>query len=690
MEKMLTLGVILSASDMFSSTFGKATNAVEKYDGKIQKLGKSMVKLGTLALGTGLAIGAALEKPYQQFSDLKAAQGELKSLDIGDLGIRAITKAGVDFSNTFSGTTAPQFVRAAYDIKSGISSLSDKGVAEYTRLAALTGKATKSTTEQMTSFFATGYGIYMEQFDELQRQTVAGWDKLSQEEKDIEFGKAFSTGIGASVKMFKTDGQKMQNAIEALGSAATTSNVPLSEQLVILGTMQKTFKSGEEAATAYKGFLRGAPAAQEKLNMKFVDQNNQLLSAPEILEKLRKKYGQVLDDMEKKEIKEAFGTDEGMKFITAFYGEVDTLRESITAMDAELQQGTDSVTRMAKAMNDGKEMELLSQQWSNLTTVIGAGFAPVVNKVGTIIGKITVKLAAWMEEHETATTFITTTIAVIGGLATVLGMVGIGVGTFTIALPFLTKNLKILGGAFKFVGRAILWVGRAFLLNPIGLAITAIALGAYLIYKNWDKLKSYFTKLWSKVGKSFKIGMAIILAPITAIAASAYIIYKNWDKIKVFFGDLWANVTKKFAAVGDVMASILVKPINYIKEKWQKIIDWFAVKFAWLGEMFDSIGGAIDKTAGWLGLGNDDTPEVVTVGGGFNEIKSKPTYNPPHEKSAYTPKKPSGGGGKRSGGGTNIENMNVTVNNPAKNVDVEKAITKAIKMCNSRSLSDEV
>ena len=41
-----------------------------------------------------------------------------------------------------------------------LSSLSDEGVAEFTALAALTAKATKSTASEMTSLFATGYGIY--------------------------------------------------------------------------------------------------------------------------------------------------------------------------------------------------------------------------------------------------------------------------------------------------------------------------------------------------------------------------------------------------------------------------------------------------------------------------------------------------------------------------------------------------
>lgn len=654
MEKMLALGIILSAKDMLSPTMGKAIQKVDQYEAKTKKLGSSITKLGTVSLGAGLAIGAALREPYEAFNDLKAAQGEIASLDIGDMGIKEITKEARAFSNQFSGTTAPEFVRASYDIKSGISSLSDVGVAKFTRLAALTGKATKSTTDQMTSFFATGYGIYMKQFDEMQRRTVAGWDALSQEEKDIRFGETFAAGVGAAVKMFKTDGTKMQNSIEALGATATTSNVPLAEQLAILGSMQKTFASGQEAATAYKGFLLGAAKAQEKLNMKFVDANNQLLSAPEILDKLRAKYGNVLDDMEKMEIKEAFGTDEGMKFINGFYNETDKLKESIDGMESSLQGGTAEVERMAKAMNAGKEMELLQQRIGNLTTVIGGGFAPAVNFVGDVIGKVTIKMAAWMEKHPELTKWVTGGIALFGAAAVVLGTVGIAVGAVTMALPFMTKNLVLVGGALKFVAATSLTLAKVLLLNPIGATVAGIAAGAYLIYSNWDKLKAWFSGLWDNIN------------------------------------DMFRNSAKFIGAA-------ILSPIDTVKSGWESLLNWFSAKFEWLSNTFNTVTGWIGKTMEWVGLGDgSQEPAAIAVQPNGNQVtvgkvptapKPKLNYTPLTEKSAYTPK--ASGTGK-SKGDTVIGNVNVTVNNPAKNVDVEKAVQQALRKCNGRSLSDDV
>ena len=403
-------------------------NAIIKGKIQIEKNNLFSQKDSLLAtFGTGMAISGIINLR----SEVLQAQGELQSLKIGDIGIEKITKEAKKFSNTFAGTTTPQFIKAAYDIKSGISSLSDGAVAQFTRLAAITAGATKSTTSQMTSFFATGFGIYSKQFYKFGETTIKGWNKLSQEEKDIKFGEYFSAGIGTAVQMFKTDGTKMQNAIETLGAAATTSNVPLSEQLAILGQMQKSFASGSEAATAYKGFLTGAVQAQEKLGLEFLDSNNQLKSAPLILEELRSKYGETLDDMEKAEIKKAFGTEEGMKFITAFYGEIDELKANITSLDGSMKKGTKTVNDMMKATQKGKGFQLLGQQMANLGATVGKILYPAISTLGDIVGALAVGLDSLINTFPL--------------LSSVIGYAVVGTFTF-IAV---TKTAKLVSFAYK-------------------------------------------------------------------------------------------------------------------------------------------------------------------------------------------------------------------------------------------------
>ncbi|MFR7744048.1 MAG: hypothetical protein ACLU3I_12725 [Acutalibacteraceae bacterium] len=94
--------------------------------------------------------------PVEATFETRRALGELASLGVQDL--EAVENAARSFSDQWAGTSKADFISAAYDIKSGIASLSDEGVAEFTSLAALTAKATKSTAGEMTSLFATGYG----------------------------------------------------------------------------------------------------------------------------------------------------------------------------------------------------------------------------------------------------------------------------------------------------------------------------------------------------------------------------------------------------------------------------------------------------------------------------------------------------------------------------------------------------
>lgn len=87
----------------------------------------------------------------------------------------------------------------------------------------------------------------------------------------------FSAGISDAVRAFKTSGSGMAQAIQNLGASATTAQVPLEEQLSVLGMLQATM-GGAEAGTKYKAFLRSATKGGEALGLKFTDANNQLLS----------------------------------------------------------------------------------------------------------------------------------------------------------------------------------------------------------------------------------------------------------------------------------------------------------------------------------------------------------------------------------------------------------------------------
>lgn len=58
-------------------------------------------------------------------------------------------------------------------------------------------------------------------------------------------------------------------------------------------------------------------------------------------------------------------------------------------------------------------------------------------------------------------------------------------------------------GPIKVLAQVLLIAGRALLLNPIGIAITAIGVAAYFLWKNWDSIKPKLMEMWEGIKAGF-------------------------------------------------------------------------------------------------------------------------------------------------------------------------------------------
>ena len=105
-------------------------------------------------------------------------------------------------------------------------------------------------------------------------------------------------------------------------------------------------------------------------------------------------------------------------------------------------------------------------------------------------------------------------------------------GTATLSLGRMLAAGLLTG--LRLVTQAVFWLGRAFLLNPIGLIITGIALGAYLIYRHWSPIKAFFLGLWSEVKTAFAGGIGGVTKLIL-----------NWSPLGLFYR-AFAGVMKYF------------------------------------------------------------------------------------------------------------------------------------------------
>lgn len=520
LESVFKLSLIMNMIDNLSGPMAgvasKVGANVSKLDAVSEGLG-NMAKTGAVMQEMGTQITGAVLAPVEATFETRRALGELASLGVQDLGV--VEDAARSFSDQWAGTTKSDFISAAYDIKSGIASLTDEGVAQYTELAGVTAKATKSTIGEMTSLFATGYGIYKDYYSDL---------------SDIEFGEMFSAGISQSVKQFKTTGSGMAQSIQTLGASATTANVPLEEQLSILGMLQATM-SGSEAGTKYKAFLRSAAKGGEALGLSFTDANNQLLSMPEILDKLRGKFGETMDAAEKMELQKAFGDTEAVALIDLMYNKVGDLQDNIVGMYDALGSGTGVALEMASAINETEpeKFERLQQRIHNVTETIGNTLLPTINDLMGKGEQVLTKVGSWIEQNQELVRVIMIVVLALGGFLTVGGTVIAVVSGVGLVVTKAISAFKILKAGFLLVKGALtplissVWSFTAALLaNPVTwvvIGIVALIAALVLLYNKCEWFRNAVNSILSffkeKLGAALEVAKNIFGAIGNAISS---------------------------------------------------------------------------------------------------------------------------------------------------------------------------
>ena len=510
LESVFKLSLVMNMVDNLSGPMASIASRVGADVSKMDALGATfgnVAKSGAVMQEMGSQITGAVLAPVEATFETRRAIGELASLGVKDL--EAVENAARNFSDQWAGTTKAGFISAAYDIKSGIASLSDEGVAQFTELSGLTAKATKSTIGEMTSLFATGYGIYKGYYDDL---------------TDLEFGEMFSAGIARSVQQFKTDGSQMASAIQTLGASATTSNVPLEEQLSILGMLQATM-SGSEAGTKYKAFLRSATKGGEALGLSFTDANNQLLSMPEILDLLRGKFGETMDAAEKMELQKAFGDTEAVALIDLLYNKTDDLQGNILDMYDALGSGTGVATEMANAINETEpeRFERLTQRIQNVKESIGNSLLPTINDLMSAGETVLTKVGSWIEENQELVKVIMLVVLAIGGFLTIAGTVAAVVGGVGLVITKAVSAFKILKAGFGIARAALspligsVWSFTAALLaNPVTwvvIGIVALIAAIVLLYNKCEWFRNLVNNILNffreKLGAAFETAKAI-------------------------------------------------------------------------------------------------------------------------------------------------------------------------------------
>lgn len=258
------------------------------------------------------------------------------------------------------------------------------------------------------------------------------------------------------------------------------------------------------------------------------------------------------------------------------------LQRDIINKSAKMNAGADNIDQLygkAKNIGAGHELETkakLHDAYLKFGTVI----MPIYIKALQVATSTLKGMTEWMQQHPRLTKAIGVGLIALGAGLIVFGSLALLIGSILVPLFTLRYALKMIrltllgsiGGwisylaqvakllifsarlkalnlalVFRMIGQAILFIGRTLVMTPIGLFITAVAAGAFLIYKYWQPLKAFFTGFWE--------GLKVSLAPIMP---------------------LLQNI---FGMLGTLFAPL--KPVwEWMVEKLASIFQWFSQLFA--------------------------------------------------------------------------------------------------------------
>ena len=516
------------------------------------RFGRLALAMAPVGLAAGAVVGGLALLATSGLATEKAL-GELATLGVKDLA--AVEEAARQASNSMAGLTKAQFITAAYDIKSGISSLSDEGVASFTALAAKTAQATKASVAEMTKLGATAYGIHKKMYADL---------------SDADFGAMMYAGVASSVRAFKTNGSAMTQAMSNLGAAATQAKRPLEEQLAVLGTLQNSMEASV-AGTAYKSFFRDASKGFKELGIRATDAAGNLKSMPDLLAALEKKFG-TLNQAKLDSITKAFGSETGA-MIQNLLGKSDELRASITTVGEAMKGGAGFLDEMASSINEGlgPSLERLRQRTQNLWEELGRHLAPVLTVIVSGISRFVLRMQEAAKSPFAG--FLLKTAGAISAVLVALTALSGAIWFFTAVGPMLAKALLPLKAALLGLGWPVLAViavfgllyvaykknlgGIADTINRWASRISLVIRGVIAIFQS---LKGNTFEVKGALAE--EIHAAGLEGFVTSVARIVY-------RIKEYFAGLWSALD-----FGPMLAAL--EPA-----------------FAKLGDLIDLVGGVI-------------------------------------------------------------------------------------------------
>ncbi|MDC9594186.1 phage tail tape measure protein [Xenorhabdus sp. IM139775] len=445
----------------------------------------------------------------------------------------------------------------------------------------------------------------------------------------------------------------MSHIIQQIGGDRTGTSLASAYQNLMMGrTTQGAAEELNELGLLKKGAVKyGKTGHITKVKPGALVNAEKFQSDPfrylmeDIVPRIRKKRPQLDERGMETAIAKLFSNRKGADLFVTMYREHANIEKQIKAGHEAYK--VDQLIAEGQTTAQGQELEMEARK-RDLYKQIGDHLLPLYIKGLAKLSEMLGKIKTFFQEHPTVAKYLSIAAAGLGIILAIFGALTLVLATLLGPLAMIRLGLTVLGikgagsvlglsGALTKLGGVLRFLKVLALTHPLLLILTAIAIAAYLIWKNWDKLGPWFKQLWDDIAAYVSTAWQNIKQKIlNKWEEIKQDTLNKWNGIKKNISDKWNEIVEdtkklpeKFKQFG---TEIIDKLINGIKEKWKALKQ----SIANLGsEIKDAVTPDFMKT-------QSQQPEVQQALDAYNDA-TRPHANPfaafsgAHDRGGYIP-----------------------------------------------------
>lgn len=350
--------------------------------------------------------------------------------------------------------------------------------------------------------------------------------------------------------------------IAALGASLVGSGVTSEIAATGIKNLILALVSGESATKSQnEAFAALGLNAVDMAKYMQKDARGAILSVLEAVQRLDK-------EQQASVMAELFGK-ESISAIAPLLSNLDALKTNFDAVsDASKYAGSMEKEFQTRAETTANAMELMNNSIYRTKVAIGQGLLPAIAPVASVVADAATAVGNFATEYPNLTG------AVLGGTGALFG-VSAAASAFMWALNGARLALFGTKTAFGIAGAAL---GKYNILIKTGTALTY----------GWNLAGRLFNSGLAITGSMFKgLGVGAMklwgillanpwIALATVAVGAAWMIYKNWDTVKEWFTTLWDDPALALQQFCDGVKSKLGEAYDWIHNKWESISNFLS------------------------------------------------------------------------------------------------------------------